>query len=126
MTAIELAKLYNASPRTIKRWRKLNAPLDDQQAMQAWIAEHRSRIGVGKYSPRTSEPAPDAQIREVAVQIMTDAPLAPAKPASESHDKAAESDNEGTLRRLEEAERIAYRRYVDTGGSERAAQIWLV
>jgi hypothetical protein len=73
MTATGLAKLYNASPRTIKRWRKLNAPLDDQQAMQAWIADHRSRMGVGKYSPRSSESAPDAQVREVAVQIISDA-----------------------------------------------------
>jgi hypothetical protein len=119
MTATELAKLYNASPRTIKRWRKLNAPLDDQQAMQAWIAERRSRMGVGKYSRRTSEPAPVAPIREVAVQIMSDELQAPAK-------CTPVDDDEGTLRRLEEAERIAYRRYVDTGGSERAAQIWLL
>jgi len=31
----------------------------------------------------------------------------------------------GTLARLAEAERLAYRRYQDSCGNERAAQIWL-
>jgi hypothetical protein len=41
-------------------------------------------------------------------------------------DDAPNEDDEGTLRRLEQAERTAYQRYVDTGGTERAGQLWLL
>jgi hypothetical protein len=125
MTATELSSLYNTSTRTIKRWRKLNAPLDDPDAMRAWIENHRSRIGVGKYSPRHSEPTPVTPVPEVVAEIM---PVEPEKVATvvNSGDSNAPEDDEGTLQRLEQAERTAYQRYIDTGGSERAAQIWLL
>jgi hypothetical protein len=124
MTANELSKMYNASTRTIKRWRRLNAPLDDEAAMQAWIERHRSRTGVGKYSPRTPEPALAVEeARDVVAEVVpaSESQLEPAQASDEP-----ETDDTGTLRRLEEAERIAYRRYRNSGGNERAAQIWLL
>jgi hypothetical protein len=87
--------------------------------MNAWIEQHRSRIGVGKYSPRTSEPAPVTPARQIVAEIV------PAEPETPT-ESAPEDDGKGPLRRLEEAERISYRRYVDSGGSEGAAQVWLL
>jgi hypothetical protein len=87
--------------------------------MKAWIEQHRSRMGVGKYSPRTSEPAPVTPARQIVAEIVPAAPIIAPEPALDDDDK-------GTLQRLEEAERIVYRRYIDCGGSERAAQVWLL
>jgi hypothetical protein len=115
MKAAEIARVYNVSLRTAKRYRKLGAPVDDRPAMLAWIEEHRSRTGVGKYTPRDSEPVTIAPVREVAAEIV------PVEPRSESIDSDTDDDKSSTLQRLEAAERTAYQRYIDSGGSERAA-----
>jgi hypothetical protein len=91
--------------------------------MQAWIAEHRSRIGVGKYTPRTRKPAPIAlPVREVVADAAPVERVLLAESSQGEHDE----DDKGTLQRLEKAERVAYQRYIDSGGSERLAQVWLL
>jgi hypothetical protein len=54
-------------------------------------------------------------VHEVAAEIV------PVQPIDVPTD-----DNVGTLQRLEQAERIAYKRFIDSGGSERAGQLWLL
>jgi hypothetical protein len=106
---------------TAKRYSKAKAPVDDSEAMLAWIEKQRSRRGVGKYTPRTDTPAQIALAREVVAEIV------PVEPAEVTTPIAAADDSSGsTLQRLERAERVAYQRYIDSGGSERAAQIWLL
>jgi hypothetical protein len=89
--------------------------------MKAWIEQHRARMFVGKYTPRTSEPTPVP--RTITAELI---PLPAAENASSAAPDAPEDDGKSTLQRLEEAERGAYRRYIDSGGSERAAQVWLL
>jgi hypothetical protein len=125
MSERELAAKYNASTRTIRRWKKLNAPFHDPAAMDEFIKAQRSRLGVSKLA-RRSESAPLTPVREVAAEIVPAEPLTPAEPTPKTDADSPEGDDEGTLRRLEAAERTAYKRYLDTGGSERAAQIWLL
>jgi hypothetical protein len=48
MTTSELAKIYDVTERTIRSWRKKQAPFDNPLAMNQWIAAQRSRFGVGK------------------------------------------------------------------------------
>ena len=82
-------------------------------------------MGVGKYTPRRSEPAPSALVRAVVAEVL---PVEPRKDAnSRDFSDTATSDEDGgsTLRRLETAEKVAYERYVASGGSERAAIAWL-
>jgi hypothetical protein len=79
-------------------------------------------MGVGKYSPRDTQAittaAPVAPVREVTAEVM------PVEQKQVTDD--ASDDESSTLQRLEVAERTAYQRYIDTGASERAAQIWLL
>ena len=114
MKAAEIARVYNVSLRTAKRYKAACAPVDDHAAMLAWISEHRSRMGVSKYAPR-KESAPIVPAHTITAEILLAAPK-----QDETDDKKS------TLQRLEEAERVAYERYVAAGGSERAAQIWLL
>lgn len=110
MTDRELAAQYKVSRQTIISWRKKAAPFSDPVAMPAFIASQHTRRGVSKYSPRdTIEILPPINV-----------PASSARPAS------PEATDEGTLQRLAESERIAYQRYVDSGGSERAGQLWLL
>jgi len=117
MTAPEIASAYNVSLRTAKRYRKAGAPVDDPAAMKVWIAGHRSRLGVGKYTPRNSESATVAPVRAIVAEIVPTEP-APADPEPE--------DEGSTLQRLGQAERTAYQRDIDSGGNERVAQVWLL
>jgi hypothetical protein len=130
MTTGEIAKLYNVSIRTAKRYRKLGAPVSDEPTMREWIVQHHSRLGLGKgmrRQTRVVEPvrATIAPVREVVAEIIPVEPAKTTKPASEVSADEPETD-EGTLRRLEAAERTAYRRYLDSGGNERAGQLWLL
>jgi len=118
MTISEIAKKYCVSPRTAKRYRKLNAPVDDEPTMRGWIESHHSRSGVGKYTPRTETPSPIAPVRVVTAEIVPVEHEEVAAPVA--------TDDVGTLQRLEQAERIAYKRFLDSGGSERAGQLWLL
>jgi hypothetical protein len=116
MTAREISAKYAVSLATAKRYKKANAPVDDEPAMREWMESHRSRMLVGKRLPRhTNEPMVPT-VREITAQVIPAAPIAPAE--------APEADDSSTLQRLEQAERVAYQRYFDTGGSERAAQVW--
>ena len=115
MKAEEIARVYNVSLRTAKRYRAAGAPADDNDAMLAWIDKHRSRMGVGKYTHR-KDSEPIAPIQTITAEFL------PAEPRQDN----SSDDKASTLQRLEEAERVAYNRYVATGGSERAAQIWLL
>src|SRR6516162_5751318 len=125
MSEKELAAKYNTSTRTIRRWKKLNAPFGDETAMAEFIKAQRTRLGVSKLA-RRSEPAPVTPVREVVAEVMPTVPRIRAEPAPEAPDGDELEDDEGTLRRLEAAERTAYQRYIDSGGSERAAQVWLL
>jgi hypothetical protein len=119
MTVREYAQLYNTSQRTIKRYKAQGLPLDDLEAMRELIAAKRSRLGVSKLCRRadTQDNAEDAPIAPIAAEVLP--PCAPVKAILNAPDP-------GTLARLVEAEKIAYQRYIDTGGSERAAQTWLL
>lgn len=117
----EIAAKWTVDRRTVNRWQKQNAPLHDDAAMVKWIEEHRSRLGVGKYSPKQSK----AVVAEV-LSVERVQPLPVAQNASSVTPEAANDTPGSTLARLEEAERIAYSRYIDSGGSERAAQVWLL
>jgi hypothetical protein len=119
MKAAEIARVYNVSLRTAKRYRAAGAPADDNDAMLAWIDKHRGRMGVGKYTPRKESATTEPVATIAPIQTIT-AEILPAEPTQESLD-----DKGSTLQRLEEAERVAYSRYVATGGSERAALAWL-
>ena len=125
VTEKKLAAKYNASTRTVRRWKRLNAPFDDEEAMQEFIKSQRTRLGVSKLA-RRSEPATVRPIREVVAKIVPAAPRIQAKSEPDAYGDAPEGDDEGTLRRLEEAERLAYKRFVDSAGSERAGQLWLL
>jgi len=125
MSEKELAAKYNTSTRTIRRWKKLNAPFGDETAMAEFIKAQRTRLGVSKLA-RRSEPAPVTPVREVVAEVTPTVPRIRAEPAPEAPDGDELEDDEGTLRRLEAAERTAYQRYIDSGGSERAAQVWLL
>jgi len=114
MTAPEIASAYGVSLRTAKRYRKAGAPVDDTAAMQAWIEKYRSRMGVGKYTPRVSEPAP---VRAIVAEIVPGEPT-PAEPEPTTEKERCNGSN-----RLNA---LPYRRYVDSGGSDRCAQVWLL
>jgi hypothetical protein len=95
--------------------------------MREWIVQHHSRLGLGKGMRRQTtvvEPvrAPVGPVREVVAEIM------PAEPVKALIDVLTDApdDDKGTLQRLEQAERIAYKRFIDSGGSERAGQLWLL
>jgi hypothetical protein len=111
------ARQYGVSNRTILRWRKKGYPLDDAAKMTEIRERGRSRSGVGKFTPRISESATIAPVRTVVAEII---PVEATLASPEPYD-----DNESTLQRLEQAERVAYKRYLDSGGSERASIAWL-
>jgi hypothetical protein len=56
MTAKQISITYGVSLATAKRYKKLKAPVDNRDEMRAWMFDHRSRSGVGKYTPRKSGP----------------------------------------------------------------------
>jgi hypothetical protein len=52
MTIAEAAKLYRKSESTIKRWRALGYPIENEALMRAIISDLRSRRGVSKFAPK--------------------------------------------------------------------------
>jgi hypothetical protein len=65
LTTQEYARIYQAAPSTIQRWKTLNAPLDDSAAMMQFRRQSRSRRGVWKIShrlPDNPHPTPQAPI----------------------------------------------------------------
>ena len=132
MTASEIVEAYGVNLATAKRYLRHKAPVDDREAMLKWIEEHRSRMCVGKYTPRYEEPLPEMPqpaAREIEAEVVNVQPLAIAENASSDEPDAPADELDAphsTLARLEEAERVAYQRYIDRGGSERAGQLWLL
>jgi len=78
-------------------------------------------MGVDKYSPRRSEPEPNAIVRAVVAEVVPVEPRKDGNSRDFSDTDTSDEDGESTLRRLETAEKVAYERYVASGGSERAA-----
>src|SRR5688572_7066836 len=88
----ELAKRWRCDERSIRRWKKKNAPFEDVAAMIGWLALQRS-IPEGTLTLVLDEQ------RKVRSQITTNASQIPAG--------APGAPN--VLKRLEEAEERAYR-----------------
>jgi hypothetical protein len=111
VTVKEYAQLYRASERTVKRWKAQGLPLRDEAAMREIIASKRSHIGrrkgIGGGQITVLKPAQPTTPIAIDVGALT-----------------AAADRVSTLAHLIEGERIAYRRYIESGGDERAALVW--
>jgi hypothetical protein len=115
MLVTDYARQYGVSKRTVLRWKAKGHPIDDPARMATIREEEKSRRGVGKYTPRFETVTAITPVREVVAEIM------PVEPIDVPAD-----ENVGTLQRLEQAERLAFKRFQDSGGNERAGQLWLL
>jgi hypothetical protein len=114
MTVKEYAQLYGRSERQIKRYKRDGLPLDNEAAMRSILGGKVSHVGRRKGLRKTQ----GATLTTTA-QIL---PPAPTNPETEAALSVADSDS--TLARLVFAEKMSYRRYIDSGGDAREALVW--
>jgi hypothetical protein len=116
LSVAEYAAKYHASRTTIYRWQGRNAPLDDEPRAREWIATHRSRLGTSKHTAQRDKQASAivSQKQQPLLAVAEAEIIEPITPTS-IKDALSVADGESTLARLVVAEKLAYRRYIESG-----------